>query len=85
VAPDLFTESSKLRLICSLDEAKNKLGPVFKQSWIQTTEQLGKRFISEDFAEALSKEREELERNHCTAVLDMYFCWAQREDVAVEA
>ncbi|KAJ6545679.1 S-adenosyl-L-methionine-dependent methyltransferase [Mycena capillaripes] len=60
------------------NEANNELGRVFKKSWMQTSEELGRRFLSQDFAEALVKEREELEHSDCTAVLDMFFCWAQR-------
>ncbi|KAJ6480486.1 S-adenosyl-L-methionine-dependent methyltransferase [Mycena vitilis] len=57
------------------DEATNTLGLAFKKAWMKVSESLSTQGITEAM---LREQNEELEDKECTAVFDMYFCWAQR-------
>ncbi|KAJ6480490.1 S-adenosyl-L-methionine-dependent methyltransferase [Mycena vitilis] len=57
------------------DEATNELGRAFKEAWIKVSKSLGLEGVTDAM---LREQSEELGSRECTAVLDMYFCWAQR-------
>jgi len=62
------------------DEAKNGLGRALNKSWMRGLDDAESRMVAQGLApdSMLKEQKEQLEDRNCTAVLDEYFCWAQR-------
>jgi len=62
------------------DEAKNELGRALNTSWIRALDNAESQRVAQGLVpDPLSKEqKKQLQDSNCTAVLDEYFCWAQR-------
>ncbi|KAJ7893540.1 S-adenosyl-L-methionine-dependent methyltransferase [Mycena leptocephala] len=62
-----------------LHETENELGVAFRKSWMQVSEDFGRRCVAHGFTETMIKEQQvELDDRECRAELDFYFCWARR-------
>ncbi|KAJ7751757.1 S-adenosyl-L-methionine-dependent methyltransferase [Mycena maculata] len=61
------------------NETENELGLALRKSWLQGAEAVRRSSIPQAPTEAMVEAlRKELTRTDCTAVEDLYFCWARR-------
>ncbi|KAJ6494575.1 S-adenosyl-L-methionine-dependent methyltransferase, partial [Mycena sanguinolenta] len=62
------------------DEAMNELGRALNKSWIRRLDITESRMVAQGLVPdpMLKEQKELLEDSNCTAMVDVYFCWAQR-------
>ncbi|KAJ7333416.1 hypothetical protein DFH08DRAFT_814531 [Mycena albidolilacea] len=62
------------------DEAVNQLGRALNKSWIRGLDNTESRMVAQGLVPdpMIKEQKEKLEDRNCTAVVDDYFCWAQR-------
>lgn len=72
--------SLALTLYDILDEAVNQLGRALNKSWIRGLDNTESRMVAQGLVPdpMIKEQKEKLEDRNCTAVVDNYFCWAQR-------